>query len=787
MEALKPNDLHHSCDCKKRKFSNTKEIPVLSRIVGQDRALKAIDTGLRTRVGGFNLFITGPTGTGRNSTIRSILEEISPSLPTPPDWCYVFNFEDLNKPNAISLKPGHGITFKRDMAEFISIIRDRIPKQFESDHYDNEKNKLIERFETQGKAISEAVSQRAKELDIQVTTSPEGIFTIPIIDGKPATPETFQTLTDEQKKTYEKNRQILQVDINNALKKGQQIDREMRENLKDLDKRIGLFAIEPFLDDLKQKYADNDEIVLYLDELKKDIALNIGLFKDENKPKQSNPFMPISETKGLDSLLERYKVNLLVDNSKQKGAPIIFEMNPSFYNLFGSIEYRQEMGYWMTDLNYIQAGSLLQANGGYLVLQANDILSIPYVWDRLKRTIKSQQMVIENLDEQIKVIPTSTLKPQPIEIDLKVILIGSSEIYSLLYAYDEDFRKYFKVRSHFDDEMDRNEETESLYASFIATQCQRNDPSVNFDGEAISRVIEYGSRIIEDQQKLTTQFNLIADIVNESIYWAAQNHRKTVTLSDVVKTLQEKRYRANLVEEKMQDMILDGSIRIDTEGKVVGQINGLSVLSNGEYTFGRPTRITATSSLGKGNLINIEKESGLSGPIFDKGVMILSAYINNVYANERPFPVSVNLCFEQSYSGVEGDSASAAELVVMLSSIADVPIRQDLAITGSMDQQGNIQPIGGVNYKIEGFFDICVKKGLTGTQGVIIPWQNKQNLMLRDDIVEAVSDGKFHIYIIKRAEEAIELLTGMPAPQFDKKVEETLEKFIRITKEFQNK
>jgi len=300
-------------------------------------------------------------------------------------------------------------------------------------------------------------------------------------------------------------------------------------------------------------------------------------------------------------------------------------------------------------------------------------------------------------------------------------------------------------------------------------------------------VIEYGSRIIEDQQKLTTQFNLIADIVNESIYWAAQNHRKTVTLSDVVKTLQEKRYRANLVEEKMQDMILDGSIRIDTEGKVVGQINGLSVLSNGEYTFGRPTRITATSSLGKGNLINIEKESGLSGPIFDKGVMILSAYINNVYANERPFPVSVNLCFEQSYSGVEGDSASAAELVVMLSSIADVPIRQDLAITGSMDQQGNIQPIGGVNYKIEGFFDICVKKGLTGTQGVIIPWQNKQNLMLRDDIVEAVSDGKFHIYIIKRAEEAIELLTGMPAPQFDKKVEETLEKFIRITKEFQNK
>ncbi|MDD4664176.1 MAG: AAA family ATPase, partial [Caldisericia bacterium] len=431
--------------------------------------------------------------------------------------------------------------------------------------------------------------------------------------------------------------------------------------------------------------------------------------------------------------------------------------------------------------------SLLQANGGFLVLQANDILSIPYVWDRLKRTIKSQQLVIENLDEQLKVIPTTTLKPQPIPIDMKVIIIGSSEVYALLYQYDEDFRKYFKVRSHFDDEMERNEETECLYASFIATQCKRNNSEVNFDGEAISRIIEYGSRLIEDQNKLTTQFNLIADIVNESIYWATQNNRKTVTLSDVIKTLQEKRYRANLVEEKMQKMILDGSIRIDTAGKVIGQINGLSVLSNGEYAFGRPTRITATSSLGKGNLINIEKESGLSGPIFDKGVMILSAYINNIYANDRPFPVAVNLCFEQSYSGVEGDSASAAELVVMLSSIADVPIRQDLAITGSMDQQGNIQPIGGVNYKIEGFFDVCVKKGLTGTQGVIIPWQNKQNLMLRDDIVEAVSDGKFHIYTIKRAEEAIELLTDMTAAQFDKKVKAVLEKFIQITKEFHNK
>lgn len=787
MEELKPGDLHQSCDCKKLKFNNSSEFPTLCRIVGQERALKSIYTGLRTRASGFNLFITGPNGTGRSSTIRSILEEIAPSLPIPPDWCYVFNFQDLNKPNAISLKPGQGIVFKRDVAEFISIIKERIPKLFDSEHYDNEKNKLINRFDEQSKNISDVVTQRAKELDIQVSSSPEGIFTIPLIDGKPATPESFQALPDEQKKAYEKNRQTLQADINNAVKKSQQIDKELRESMKDLDKRIGLFAIEPLLDDLKQKYTDNDEIVLYLDELKQDIALNISLFKDEGKPKQPNPFMPISETKGLESLLERYKVNLLVDNSKQKGAPMVYETSPSYYNLFGSIEYRQEMGYWMTDLNYIQAGSVLKANGGFLVVQANDILTIPYVWDRIKRTLKSRQYVIENLDEQLKVIPTTTLKPQPIPIDLKVIIIGSSEIYSVLYAYDEDFRKYFKVRSHFDDEMVRNEETELLYASFIATQCQRYNPDVNFERKAISRIIEYGSRIIENQKKLTTQFNLIADVVSESIYWASLEDRKLVTLSDVVKTLQEKRYRANLVEEKMQEMILDQMIRIDTDGRVVGQINGLSVLSNGEYTFGRPTRITATSSLGKGNLINIEKESGLSGPIFDKGVMILSAYISNVYANERPFPVSVNLCFEQSYSGIEGDSASAAELVVMLSSIADVPIRQDMAITGSMDQQGNIQPIGGVNYKIEGFFDICVQKGLTGTQGVIIPWQNKDNLMLRDDIVEAVGDGKFHIYTIKNAEEAIELLTGVPYAQFNKKIEATLEDFIRITKEFQNK
>lgn len=778
MEELRPDQLHFVCSCSKFSFVTSEEIPPLINTVGQDRAIKAIETGLRTKADGFNIFITGPTGTGRNSTIRMILEEFSKNQPVPLDWVYVYNFSEPNRPSAISFKPGEGKKFRQEMVDFIAIMKEKVVKSFDSDHYELEKNKIIDLIAEKSKAISDEINKKAIELGFQVNSSPEGVFTVPVKDGKPLTPEEFQLLTEEQKADIEKNQQILQAEINQALKKGQLLDKQVREQIKELDKRIGVFALEVLVDDLKQKYSHNDEVIIFLDDLKNDITSNITLFKED--PRQR-------DAKNLDLFLDRYKINLIVDNSEQSGAPVVFEVNPSYHNLFGSIEYKQEGGYWITDLGYIRSGSMLKANGGYLVLQITDLFTTPYTWEALKRTIKSKRNTIENLDEQLKVIPTVSLKPEPIPIDLKVILIGSSEIFSTLYAYDEDFRKYFKIRSQFDVEMDRTDETEHLYASFIATYCRKANPEMGFDGQAISKVIEYGSRIIEDRNKLTTQFNLIGDLVNESMYWAEQENRKLVLVQDVVKTLREKRYRANLIEEKMHEMILTQMVRIDVKDKLIGQINGLYVMSNGEYSFGSPTRITATSAIGKGTVINIERESGMSGPIFNKGVMILSAYLSKKYANDRPFPVSVNLCFEQSYNGIEGDSASAAELLVILSSIADVPLRQELAITGSIDQQGNIQPIGGVNYKIEGFFDICIRKGLTGTQGVVIPWQNVQNLMLRDDVVEAVGDQKFHIYSAKNIDEIMELFSGIPTETFSKKVVEKLDKFIQITNEFKGK
>jgi len=778
MEELRPEQLHLICSCKKFSFISSEDIPPLINTVGQDRAIKAIETGLRTQAEGFNIFVSGSSGTGRNSTIHSILEKISKDKEIPPDWVYIYNFTEPNRPGAISFKAGEGKIFRHDMVDFIAIMKEKIVKSFDSEHYEQEKNKIIDRIAEKSKSISDEVNRKAVDLGFQVNSSPEGVFTIPVIDGKPLTPEDFQALPDEKKDEIEHKRILLQNDINQALKRGQTLDKQLREQIKELDKRIGLFAVEVLIDDLKQKYVHNAEIMVYLDDVKNDITTNIGFFKEE--PRQR-------DTKNPEAFLDRYKVNLIVDNSDQSGSPVIFEMNPSYHNLFGSIEYRQEAGFWITDLGYIRSGSLLKANGGYLVLQVADLLSAPYVWEALKRTLKSKKNTIENLEEQLKMIPTVSLKPEPIPVDLKIILIGSSEIYSILYSYDEDFRKFFKIRSQFDIEMDRTDETEHLYASFIATYCRKTNPEMGFDGEAVSKIIEYGSRIIEDRSKLTTQFTLIADLVSESVYWAQQENRKLVMAKDVVKTLREKRYRANLIEDKMQEMIFNQMIRIDVSGKVIGQINGLTVMSNGEHTFGLPARITATSSIGKGTVVNIERESGMSGPIFNKAVMILSAYLSKQFANDRPFPVSIHLCFEQSYSGVEGDSASAAELLAILSSIADVPLRQEIAITGSIDQQGNIQPIGGVNFKIEGFFDICMQKGLNGTQGVAIPWQNVQNLMLREDVVEAVADHKFHIYSIRNIQEIMELFSGISAKEFQGKVIETLDKFIQITNDFKGK
>jgi lon-related putative ATP-dependent protease len=795
MRELRTEELKNACICEKFTFLTTDEVQPLINIVGQDRAIRAIETGLNTKADGFNIFITGPTGTGRNTTIKAILEEKAQKEPSPSDWCYVYNFSDSNRPNAISLNPGEGYKFKRDMAKFVTIAKERISKAFESDDYDKEISRITDAVNKKSIALSEEIDKIATKLGFKVNYSPAGVFTIPVIDGKQVKPEEYQNLPEDQKKEIEKNRQILQNEINSAIKRGQQLERDLREKIEGLDKKIVLFAIEGLIEELKQNYAHNEEILVYFDNVKDDIVNNLTYFKDSQKAKKTATSPFDFEAKSTEFFFQRYSVNLIIDNKETKGAPVVFEINPTYYNLFGSLEYMQEFGALTTNLGLIRGGSFLKANGGYIVLQAMDVLTSPYVWETLKRTLKSKKLSIENLEEQFKIIPTVSMKPEPIPISVKVILIGSSYVYSILYDIDEDFRKLFKIRAQFDYEMERNEETENLYASFIATRCRESGKDVHFSNDGIAEVVEYGSRLAEDKYKLTTQFSNIVDVINESIQWAFKDGRKIVNGEDVKKTISEKKYRSNLIEEKIQKMIKDDLIHIEVSGSKVGQINGLSVSSTGEYEFGRPSRITAVSSMGRGNVINIEKESKLSGPIFDKAVMVISSYLASTYCNNRPFPLSVTLCFEQSYEGIEGDSASAAEFIAILSSIGKIRLRQDLAITGSVDQHGNIQPIGGVNYKIEGFFNICKEKGLTGTQGVVIPAQNIRNLMLNEEVINAVKEGKFHIYAISNINEGLELFTGIKAGELredgtypegtvNRIIDDKLNEYIELSRKF---
>jgi len=732
-------------------------------IIGQDRAIRAIETGLHTKTEEFNIFISGMSGTGRNSTIRILLENLAPKEPDPPDWAYVYNFQDRNFPKAISFQPGQGSQFSNDFDEFISLIRSKISDAFRSDHYEIEKNKIVTNAQNQIKDVYQEMNKIALEKGLLINTNPEGIFTIPAVEGRAMTQEEYNALDQKQKEDLEQGRIDLQSTINSGLKKVQDLEKRTRTDLSSLDHRIGEFAVKILIDELKQKYNDNPRLISYLDEVKEDISENIDFFKNSESPSEDEE----QDKKKEDFFLRRYKVNLVVTNKKGKGAPVIFEMNPTYYNLFGSIEYHQEMGSWVTDSSFIRGGSLLKASGGYLVLQVNDLLSTPYVWDVLKRCIKAKEIQIENLDEQVKTIPTLSLKPEPVPFHTKVILIGSEEVYNLLYQLDEDFRKFFKIHAQFDYEMERNEKTESLYASYIAIQCKKVNENVHFTPQAVRIIIDYGSRIAENQDKLTTQFTLILDIVKESIHWAQLHGRDVVNDEDVSRTLKEKRYRSSLYEEKVHSAILDGRIYVDVEGKKVGQINGLSIVGNGEFIFGQPSRITATAFPGKGGVMSVDKESEMSGPIFDKGAMIINSYVAYTYGQEYPLPVSISMAFEQNYSGIDGDSASAAEIIVSLSAISRLPIRQDIAITGSTDQLGNIQPIGGANAKIEGFFDICKEKGLTGTQGVVIPKKNQKNLMLAQRIINAVNNGLFHVYAVDRIEEAIEILFDKKAGEAD--------------------
>jgi lon-related putative ATP-dependent protease len=767
-EEVPVEKLRWRCDPELLPFETTQAIQACEEIIGQERAQEAIRLGLSIHGIGYNIFVTGLAGTGRFTTIKCILEESNIQGKIPNDLCYVNNFKNPDMPHMISLPAGQGNDFKKEMESLIEALKKKIPLLFENETYLNKKKEVVEKFRNkQAEMFREFEKKVNKEgfALVQIQMGPysrPGIF--PLIEGNPVNIDQVESMVEEGKfskeeleKLKEKQTQLIS-ELEDIFKETRKAEKEIKEELTSLDNEVISPVVKDSISDIKEKF-DHEKVHQYLDEVQEDILTNLGRFREKEETPSPIPGLVLPQA--IDSFSE-YQVNVLVDNSETKGAPIIVETTPNYRNLFGTIERVVERtGIWKTDFLHIKAGSFLRANGGYLIFNALDALTEAWVWPALKRTLKNQVIEIQTFDP-LYFFSTSALKPEPIECDTKVIMIGEAQIYYLLYSLDDDFKKIFKIKADFDSVMKKDSDKIQQYASFIRKICDE-DKLKPFDKAGVAAVVEYGVRITGRQKKLSTRFHLIADLLREANYWAEKEGSGVVTEKHVDKAIEKRNYRVNLIEEKIQEMIDDGTILIDSDGMVVGQVNGLSVYDLGDYMFGKPSRITAKTSLGKAGIINIEREAEMSGPIHNKGVYILTGYLRGKYAQDKPITMSASLCFEQSYSGVEGDSASSTEIYALLSSISGLPLRQDIAVTGSVNQKGEIQPIGGVNHKIEGFFDVCRAKGLTGKQGVMIPHLNIDDLMLRKDVVEAVKKGEFHIYPVTTIDHGIEILTGREA------------------------
>ncbi len=765
IKSLSPEKLRWYCDPKSLKFSTTNELGVTHEIIGQERALNAIKLGLEVGHEGYNIFVTGMVGTGRTTAVGRLLKELKKREARPNDICYVNNIKNPDMPEVLIFKAGEGIKFKKDMEDLIDNLKKRIPAVFESDYYINQRKEIIEKYEEGSKARFKEFEKRIQETGFAIVRTQMGPFVksdvMPVFDGNAVTLDQLERLIDEGKITRErfdeiKNKQgELEEELRAIFKAARSVERQIADALNDLNNRVIKPTIKDLIDDIKMKYS-NEKANRYLEEVA--LAILSGLERFLEKEEQQTP-LPIPKVE--DRFID-FQVNVVVDNSETKGSPIIVETSPNYRNLFGTIErVVDRFGGIKTDFSKIKAGSLLRATGGYLVLNALDVLIEPGVWQTLKRTLRNGVIDIQTYDP-FYIFATTALKPEPIECTAKVVMIGNSYLYSLLYNYDEDFKKIFKVKADFDTVMNNTIKTRNQYASFICVIC-REEKLLPFDRAGVAAVIEYGARIAGRKGKLTTRFNIVADVLREACYWAQKENAKPVTDRHVTKAIEERIERVSLIEDKIAELIQNGTIIIDCTGKDIGQVNGLAVYDTGEYSFGKPTRITAKTTMGRAGIVNIEREADLSGKIHNKGVLILSGYLRWKYGEDRPLVMTASICFEQSYGEVEGDSASSTEVYAILSSLARLPLRQDIAVTGSVNQKGEIQPIGGVNQKIEGFYSVCKARGLTGKQGVLIPHINIPDLMLKDEVVQAVRKGKFHIYPVKTIDQGIEILTGKEA------------------------
>lgn len=779
-QRLVPEQLRRRCDPSQFPFQDTSELPVERTVYGQPRGLRAIEFGLAIDSQGYNTFVLGPTDAGQVSSVRQFIADRAAQMPTPDDWCYVHNFKQSQRPKALRLPAGMGTQLRDDMQKLIDILREEIPRVLEDPHYLTARNKISNELEDKSQDLLNHIQLMAAQYSLAIQTTPNGATVImALVDGEPISPDAFDQLSEDARATITENRRKLENQLEDTYRTVRDLRMEAESSLDGLRRDVAEQVIEIHISEIIKKYDLSGSAIQYFWAVRDDILNALEVF-EKIPPSEASEDLESAR----EDVLKRYQVNVFVEHNPNSGAPVVFMDFPTYQNLLGRIEHEVAFGIMLTDLRYIKPGALHQANGGFLIVRATDILKQPFAWDALKRSLNTGQVIIEDAETPgMSVIATQQLEPEPISISVKVILIGTQTLYYLMHEYEEDFRDLFRVKADFGEKMPRTIESEQHYASFIATRChEENLP--HFSSEAVGQVVDFGSRLISDQRRLSTSFGDILPLIREAAFFARKNGRDTVYATDVAEAIREQEYRNNEIEEISLERIADGIILLDVAGSAVGQVNGLSVINFGDHAFGLPDRITARVYMGRDSVVQIDRESDLTGPLHDKGVMTLGGYLGGRYAQDYPLTLTASISFEQNYGGVEGDSASSTELYALLSALSGFPVRQDLAVTGSINQNGNVQPIGGVTQKVEGFYKACKTLGFTGTQGVVIPQGNIPELMLSDEVIEAVREERFHVYAVATVDDGIALLTSQPAETVhqavDTKLRDLAEKLVNF-------